>query len=157
MTWPRVGCLSTGSRLCLEFSSDVGLLEWTDVSGVRREAAKRARVTAEEEFGAADGRYLAMQPSLDESLWRLWGVLDGYSGAVVDKVLSEAADALEELPDGATGSHGWRRATALVECLTSDDPPPGQVTVIVDAVDAAGTGGEAGVVLDSGVPGTAGP
>lgn len=45
----------------------------------------------------------------------------------------------------------WRRATALVGCLVSDDPPPGQVTVIVDARDAAPTGAEAGVTLETGV------
>ena len=129
---------------------DVGFMEWADVAGVRREAAKRSRIRAEDEQRAAGNRYLAMQPNLDETSWRLWGELDGYSGAMVDKVLSDAADALPTFPDQSTGAQGWRRATALVQCLTSDDPPPGQVTVIVDAAEAAGTAGEAGVVLDSG-------
>ncbi|HUG32301.1 MAG TPA: HNH endonuclease signature motif containing protein [Acidimicrobiia bacterium] len=66
-------------------------------------------------------------------------------------MLSEAADRLPDLPDGTRSNQGWLRATALVECLVSDDPPPGQVTVIVDAHDAAGTGGEAGVTLEAGV------
>lgn len=131
-------------------SEDVGLLEWADVAQVRREAAKRARVSAEDEYRAADDRYLAMQPSLDQSRWRIWGELDGHSGLVVDKVLTGAADALPDLPDAHRGSQGWRRATALVECLVSDHPPPTQVTVIVDARDAAPTAGEAAVVLDSG-------
>ena len=130
---------------------DVGLMEWADVSTVRREAAKRARITSSDEYRAADGRYFAMQPSLDESKWRLWGELDGHSGAVVDKVLSEAADLLPDFPDGSTGPEGWRRATALVECLVSDQVPAGQVSVIVDARDAATTNGESGVVLDAGV------
>ncbi len=63
---------------------DVGLMEWADVSSVRREAAKRIRIAAEHEAQSADERYLTMQPSLDESRWRLWGELDGYTGAVVD-------------------------------------------------------------------------
>jgi hypothetical protein len=130
---------------------DVGLMEWADISGVRREAAKRARIASKSEARAAEERYLAMQPSLDESRWKLWGQLDGHSGALVDKVLSEAADSIPDLPDGTNGSTGWRRATALVESLVSDDPAPGQVSVIVDAKDAADTDGEAGVVLDSGV------
>lgn len=124
------------------------LLLWTDVSGVHREAAKQARVTAEAESRSADDRYLVLQPSLDESWWKLWGGLDGHSGAMFDKVLSEKADAL---PDDVEGDAGWRKATALVESMISDDPPEGQVTVIVDAREAAPTEGEAGVILDSGV------
>lgn len=131
-------------------SDDVGLMEWADVSQVRREAAKRARVTAQDESKAADDRYMAMQPSLDESRWRFWGELDGHSGTLVDKVLNEAADDQPELPDGTRGSRGWRRATALVECLTSDDAPPAQVDIIVDAGEAAPSNGEAGVMLESG-------
>ena len=132
-------------------SGDAGLVEWADVAGVRREAAKRARLTAEQEQNTADDRFLVLQPNLDESWWRLWGGLDGHSGSLVDKVLSEAADRLPGLPDGTRGSRGWQLATALVETLVSDDPPPGQVSVIVDAADAAPSGGEAGVFLEPGV------
>lgn len=129
---------------------DVGLMEWADVPGVRREAAKRARITTEQETRSAAEQYLAMQPSLDESRWRLWGELDGYSGAVVDKALTKAADELPDLPDGSRGSQGWRRATALVGCLTADEAPPAEVAVIVEARDAAPSNGEAGVTLEAG-------
>lgn len=142
-TFDRVEALS-------RIPDDVGLMEWADVSGVRREAAKRARITAEHETRGADARYLAIQPSLDESRWRLWGELDGYSGAVVDQALTKAADELPDLPDGSRGSQGWRRATALVGCLTSGEAPPGEVAVIVEARDAAPTNGEAGVTLEAG-------
>jgi len=124
------------------------LFLWTDVAGVHREAAKQARVTAEVESRTAGHRFLVVQPTLDESWWKLWGGLDGHSGAIVDKVLSEAADAL---PDDVEGDAGWRKATALVESLVSDNPPEGQVTVIVDAKEAAPSDGEAGLTLDSGV------
>ena len=124
------------------------LLLWSDVAGVHRVAAKQARVTAEAESRSAVDRFLVLQPSLDESWWRLWGGLDGHCGAIVDKVLTEAADAL---PADVEGDVGWRRATALVESLISDDPPEGQVTVIVEAKDAAPSDGQAGVTLDSGV------
>lgn len=127
----------------------MGLMQWADMAW-GREAEKRARITADEEQRAAYDRYLAIQPILDETRWKLWGELDGYSESMVDKVLSEVSDRLADLPDGSKGNQGWRRATALVECLTSDDPPPGQVTVIVDAREAVGTTGEAGVILDSG-------
>jgi Domain of unknown function (DUF222)/HNH endonuclease len=129
---------------------DVGLMEWADVATIRREAAKRARVTSEDVHRTADDRFIVMQPSLDESWWRFWGGLDGPAGALVDKVLQEAADNLPDLPDGAHVSEGWRRATALVETLVSDEPPPGQVTVIVEASEAVETNGETGVVLEAG-------
>ena len=131
-------------------NDDVGLLEWSDVAGVRREASKRARISADDEYRSANDRFLVLQPTLDESWWRVWGGLDSHSGAHMDKVLSEAADELPDLPDGSTGSLGWRKATALVGCLVSGDPPPANVTAIVDAKDAAATEGEAGVVLDAG-------
>jgi len=55
----------------------------------------------------------------------------------VEKVLTEAADQLPELPDGTRGSQSWRKATSLVELCISEDPAPAQVTVFVDALEAA--------------------
>lgn len=129
---------------------DVAFMEWADVAGVRREAAKRSRIAADEETRAAADRYMAMQPSLDESSWKFWGELDGPCGAKVDSILAAAADDLPNMPDGSRGSQGWRRATALVGCVISDDSPPAQVSVIVDAREAAPTAGEAGVTLEAG-------
>ncbi len=129
---------------------DVGLLEHLDVAGVRREAARRARISTETESRTAEDRFLILQPSLDESWWRLWGGLDGYSGSIVDKVLTEMADELPPFPDGTRGDSGWRRATALLELATSDSPPPAQVTVFVDTDQAAPSNGQAGVTLESG-------
>jgi hypothetical protein len=142
-TFDRVEALS-------RIHEDVGLLLHTDVAGVRREAARRIRIKSEDEFRSADERFLVIQPSLDESWWKLWGGLDGSSGALVDKVLNEAADHLPELPDGTRGDSSWRRATALVELCISDDPPPAQVTVFVDAAEAVTSNGQAGMVLEAG-------
>jgi hypothetical protein len=72
-----------------------------------------------------------------------------HSGALVDKVLAEAADAFPEV-EGMNPEAAWKRTMALVECLMSDDAPPANVTVIVDASDAAPTNGEAGIVLEPG-------
>jgi hypothetical protein len=129
---------------------DVGLLEHLDVSGVCREAARRAGVSADAEFRSADDRFLVIQPSLDESWWKLWGGLDGHAGAMVDKVLSGMADQLPQLPDGSTGDGSWRKATALFELCVSEDPVPSHVTVFVDTAWAVGTNGETGVVLEAG-------
>jgi hypothetical protein len=128
----------------------VGWLEHSDISGVRREASLRARINAETEQHSSEDRFLVLQPSLDESWWRLWGGLDGYSGAIVDKALTEAADQLPAFPDGTRGTSSWRKATALAELCISDDPPPVQITVFVDAQHAVGTDGETGVVLEAG-------
>ncbi len=86
------------SRLCDREPDD--LLLWTDVAGVHREAAKRVRVTAETETRSHQDRFLVMQPSLDESWWKGWFGLDGYTGALFDKFVSAAADAL---PDDVEG------------------------------------------------------
>ena len=129
---------------------NVGLLRHLDVAGVQVEAAKRVRITAGDEVRSADAQFLVLQPSLDESRWRLWGGLDGYSGALVDKVLTETADQLPTLPDGSRGDSSWRKAMALTELCVSGEAPPAQVTVFVDTTQAADTSGEAGVVLEAG-------
>lgn len=129
---------------------DVGHLHHLDIGGVRSEAAKRIRITSDEEAKSVDDAYLVIQPSLHESWWKIWGGLDGYSGAIVDKALSEAADQLPELPDDRTMSAGWRKAQALRQICTSDEAPPAQVTVIVDAKEAIASDAESGVVLEAG-------
>jgi hypothetical protein len=128
----------------------VGLMEDVDVGGVLREAALRVRVTAEAETRNIEDRYMVLQPSLDESWWKFWGGTDGYTGSLMDKVLSEMADQLPPLPDGSRGDPSWRRATALVQLCVSDEPEPAQVTVLVDTRHATETNGEAGVVLEAG-------
>jgi 5-methylcytosine-specific restriction endonuclease McrA len=128
----------------------VGLLVHLDVAGVRREAANRALITAQDEYRTASDQFLVLQPSLDESWWRLWGGLDGATGALVDKTLSEKADDLPLLPDGTRGDTSWRKAMALAELCITDDPPPAQLTVFVDTTYATPSNGQAGVVFEAG-------
>lgn len=109
---------------------DVGHVRQLDVAGVRREAANRVRITAEDEYRTARDQFLVMQPSLDASWWKLWGGIEGAAGALVDKVLSERADELPALPDGTRGDSSWRKAIALAELCVGNDPPPTQVTVL---------------------------
>lgn len=143
VTFDRVEALS-------RIPHSVGLLDHLDVAGVRSEAAKRARVDSEHESRSADDRFLVMQPSLDESWWRLWGGLDGPAGAIVDKVLTESADLVPSYPDGTGGTGSWRKATALLDLALGQDPPPAQVSVFVDAGHATATNAETGVRLDTG-------
>src|SRR5688572_17657714 len=129
---------------------DVGFLEQLDVPGVRREAANRARISAEDEYRTGRDQFLILQPSLDESWWKLWGGLDGATGALVDKTISEKADDLPLLPDGTRGDSSWRKAIALAELCITDDPPPAQLTVFVDTTQAVPSNGQAGVVVEAG-------
>jgi len=129
---------------------DVGLLEHLDVAGVRREAAKRVRISSEDEYRTASDQFLILQPSLDESWWKLWGGLDGATGALFNKTIANKADDLPLLPDGSRGDSSWRKAMALAELCITDDPPPAQLTVFVDTTQATSSNGEAGVVLETG-------
>ncbi|HVR76833.1 MAG TPA: HNH endonuclease [Acidimicrobiia bacterium] len=122
-----------------------------DVNGVRREAAHRARTSRDAEQRTFLDRYLVMQPTLDQSWWKLWGGLDGVTGAIVDTALNEAADQLPVDPDSGQAHDGaWRKATALAQLCVSDDPPPAQISVFIEAACAAPTDGEAGVYLEAG-------
>lgn len=143
LSFDRVEALS-------RIAGNVGHMLWADVGQVRREAGKQARITADAEYRSSQDQFLVLQPTLDESWWKLWGGLDGYSGALVDKALTEKADQLPELPDGSKGDAGWRKAMALVETCVSGEAESAQVTVFVDARSAADTNGEAGIVLDAG-------
>jgi HNH endonuclease/Domain of unknown function (DUF222) len=128
----------------------VGPLEHLDVAGVCRRAAKRVRISTEDEYRTANDQFLVMHPSLDESWWKLWGGFDGATGALVDKTLTQAADGLPLHPDGTRGDHSWRKAIALAELCITDDPPAAQLTVFVDTNHATASNGQAGVVLEAG-------
>ncbi len=143
ITFDRVAALS-------RIPDDVGTLPHLDVAGVRRNAADRVEITAEEEQLSAADRFLVIQPSLDESWWKVFGGLDGLTGAAVDRVLTEKADAIPDLPDGSKGSNGWRKATALYELATGGSLPQAQITVFVDAAVATPSNAKAGVRLDAG-------
>ena len=129
---------------------DVGLLWHLDVAGVRREAARRIRITAADEAKSLEDSYLVLQPSLDESWWQGHFGLDGHIGSIVDKALSERADSLPDMPDGTRGGSSWRKAMALADVCMGEDAPASQLTVFVDASQAAQTSGESGVVLEAG-------
>ena len=89
-------------------------LDHLDIQGLRRFAARYRRMERVDEEEAHRSQHLTMQPNLDESQWALWGSLDGYTGAVVSKVLVEEADRLPDLPDGERPGLGYRQAVALL-------------------------------------------
>ncbi len=127
-----------------------------DLSGLWRLVSTRERLSADQEAGGFSKRFLVMQPSLDESWWKLWGGLSGPDGQVVEKALLERA---EEFPRLEGEDRSQRMADALtslaLDSLTggSEASPGRDVTVaevMVEAGLAAATSGEAGVRLSSG-------
>ena len=131
-----------------------------DLSGVWRLTARHRRLTRDQEHQSFSERYLALQPNLDESSWRLWGLLPGVDGQVVERALHARGDALPPLPEGTASSVSQRNADALVsislDSLTAtseeeeEHPSTAQITVFVEASLAAPTHGEAGVELGAG-------
>lgn len=128
---------------------NVGLWDGMSVGAIHREATRRAG-SQSDMFRGPEDRFLVMQPSLDEGWYKFYGGLDGPAGAIVDKVLSQAADLIQERSEGVATTASWRKATALAELCVSDQPMPAQVTVFVDAKYAASANGASGIVLDSG-------
>jgi hypothetical protein len=117
----------------------------------------RRRVDHLTEQATFEGRYLVIQPSLDESMFRLWGQLAGIDGQTVDKALRQRADQFPHLPDQTQGQMLADALTAVcADSLTggSEDNPGRAVTVaevFIDAALAAPTCGEAGVTTTSGL------
>ena len=113
------------------------------------EAAHRARIAGADEKRTILDSHLVMQPTLDESWWRVWGGLDGVIGAIVDHAVNVAAD---NLPTGAEAPRdsSWRRAMGLAQLCMGQEAPIAQVSVFVDADLAVPANGEAGVYLKAG-------
>ena len=115
------------------------------------------RVDAVSESFGFDDRYLVIQPSLDQSAFRIWGQLPGTDGQVVDKALTQREGELPSLPHQ---TQGQRRADAFASiCMdsltaTSESGETGRAVtvaeVFVDATSAAPSRGETGVALSSG-------
>jgi hypothetical protein len=128
-----------------------------DLAGLERLVAARNRITTTDETARFADRYLMIQPNLDESVWRLWGLLPGMDGQLVEKALLQKADGFAPMP-------GEGRSQRLADALTSvcldsltgssEGQEGREVTVaevFVDAHLAAPTFGETGVTLSSGL------
>jgi hypothetical protein len=137
----------------VEVSASLGY----DLAGLERLVAARRRIAASDETATFADRYLIVQPNLDESVWKLWGLLPGMDGHLVEKALLQRAD---EFPPLAGEGRGQRMVDALTAvCLdsltgTSEGSEGREVTVaevFVDAGLAAASQGETGVTLSSGL------
>jgi len=109
-----------------------------DIQGLRRIAARHRRMLRTDDHRAHAASHLTMQPNLDESRWNLWGEVDGYSGAVIDKVLTEFADQISLLPDGTRPGLGYRRAAALTAICEESRPSNVSTPLITVFIDDDG-------------------
>ncbi len=101
-----------------------------DLAGVARLIARRRRMTRGDEQRTFAERYFTMQPTLDESSYRMWGRLPGTMGRTLEKALDRRADELRDTTGDDVGTRGQRRADALV-------------TIALDSLGGADNGGEA--------------
>ncbi len=115
-----------------------------DLTGLRSMLARRTPISADDDQAAFDERFLAIQPTLDETSWALWGKLTALEGKHIADTLDRVADELPEPPAGHRQSRATRRADALfVVCdrHNSDEGdyaaggPGVPATVFIDATD----------------------
>jgi hypothetical protein len=102
-------------------------------------------------------RYLVIQPSLDESVFKLWGALPGIDGRIIEKALTARETEFPALPGQGQGQ---RRADALTSiCLDSltggsEGTEPGRAVtvaeVFIDANLAAQSHGQQGATVSTG-------
>ncbi len=120
-----------------------------DIAGLRRIAARHRRMDKVDDATAHSSQHLTMQPNLDESMWHLWGKLDGYGGSVVNKILTEEADLMGPLPDGVLPGIGYRRAVALTKVCEDRNSGSSTTPLITVFVDSEGAEVEAGTAVGS--------
>ncbi|NNC39358.1 MAG: DUF222 domain-containing protein [Acidimicrobiia bacterium] len=131
-----------------------------DITGVRKLAALRRRMTSTAEQQTFRDRFVSMQPTLDRTSYRLWGQLPGVDGELVEQALLTRADQFPTLPDGSRGTIGQRQADSLVaisqDSLTGTsgggDSSSGPVlSVFTTGELAAESEGQAGSVTATGL------
>lgn len=130
-----------------------------DLAGVRRMAARHRRLKAADEREIFLDRFVALQPNLDESAYRLWGRLPGADGRIVEAALTERAEQFPSPSPGFRRSRPQRHADALV-AIAQDSLDGGHhegigtttplVSIFVDAELGASTRGEAGASIAAG-------
>jgi hypothetical protein len=122
-------------------------LAGVDIRGLHRLAALHKRTEWDNGHETHREQYLAIQPNLDESSWKMWARLDGYAGHVVDKVLAEAADTVPDLPDGTRPGLGYRRAVALATICEDRSPASVSTPTITVFVDEHGAEVSSGTAI----------
>jgi len=129
-----------------------------DISALRRMIARHQRISRQDEQRIFDGRFLSIQPSLDQSSYKVWGLFAGTDGQLVERALLERADRFPAIPSGRHAPRSQRHADALVsiaqDSLQGTPNESGSsaplVSIFLNAQLAASTDGEAGGEIASG-------
>ena len=133
--------------------------ETMDLPAVRRLTAQQRRMTRTTAHQAFTERFVAVQPTLDESSRRVTGQLAGVDGDVFERALYARADELRLLPGGDEYTRGQLQADALVamahDSLNRDRNGDtftggGSVSILANLDTANGTGGEHGAEIEYG-------
>ncbi|MEA3510364.1 MAG: DUF222 domain-containing protein, partial [Actinomycetota bacterium] len=121
--------------------------------------ANQRRITRIAAHQAFTERFVAVQPTLDESSRRITGQLSGIDGDVFERALYARADELRLLPGGNQHTRGQLQADALVAMAHDSlnrnhngeaSSSGGSVSILVDLDEANGTGGEYGATIEYG-------
>lgn len=149
------------AKLAASGASDefIAAADGFDLAGIRRVTARHHRMTKREERDVFVDQYVAIQPTLDHSAARFWGLLPGFEARIFEKALRQRADQFRDLPGPAMPKR-MRLANALVSIAQDSLQEPSAadggasadplVTVFVDADLAAPSGGEAGAEMHFG-------
>ena len=128
-----------------------------DLAGLRRMSARHQRLTRPSEQQTFAQRSIMLQPSLDETFYKIWGGLPGTDGKTLEQALNLRTDQFPPMPDRKRCPRNQRFADALVSIAQDslDGTNPGGtstplVSIFVDADLAARTNGEAGASIDTG-------
>ncbi len=128
------------------------------MTGVRRMVARHQRVARTDEQEVYRERFVSLQPTLDQTSYKLWGQLPGVDGSLIEQALTARAEQFPPPPDTKPWSRTQRHADALV-AISQDSLNSNQtetktsapiVSIFIDAELAAATNGEAGATIDVG-------
>jgi hypothetical protein len=123
-----------------------------DLAGVRRIASQHRRIDAGREADEFEDRYLHIQPSLDDTRYRLWGQLTGIDGRILDKAIHTAIDTLPHNPDTTAAQDRADGLVSVASAWLSGEVGGHDLTaeIFIDADLATVTNGEAGATVVSG-------
>jgi hypothetical protein len=128
-----------------------------DLTGIRRQTARHQRISRQHEQHLFSERFLSMQPTLDQTSYKLWGQIPGTDGEIIHQALTTRADQFPAMPNGRYTPRSQRHADALV-AIAQDSLNGTQtegssvplVSIFLDADLAAPTNGETGAEIASG-------
>jgi hypothetical protein len=129
-----------------------------DISGLRRMVARHQRISRPDEQRVFGDREIKLQPTLDQTHYKVWGGLPGVDGRLFEQALLRRAEQFPPMPNGRYAPRAQRFADALVSIAqdsldgnpTESSSSAPLVSIFVDAHLAAPTNGETGAEIATG-------